>query len=181
MLGIMTDTSPFNSRPHEEVDLTNFNIVRVICLSIHDLTRRSTSSSYIHRLPAQIFQFTTSRGGRPLQYSQAQSLRTFQFTTSRGGRQQISTIIVNIRIHYSLFCTNHSFLNLFSSKFSITFSLFISYIWCESLYIFCSLHIRTKKLTLQSHQSWALFQYAPLCFYTYLPDYKIADYPLPCL
>ena len=127
----------FNSRPHEEVD------VSVLRLTI--------------------------------------KTNFFQFTTSRGGRQQISTIIVNIRIHYSLFCTNHSFLNLFSSKFSITFSLFISYIWCESLYIFCSLHIRTKKLTLQSHQSWALFQYAPLCFYTYLPDYKIADYPLPCL
>ena len=150
---------PFNSRPHEEVDYK---------LGI-------TTDARV------IFQFTTSRGGRHDVSAFDFRRKGFQFTTSRGGRQQISTIIVNIRIHYSLFCTNHSFLNLFSSKFSITFSLFISYIWCESLYIFCSLHIRTKKLTLQSHQSWALFQYAPLCFYTYLPDYKIADYPLPCL
>ena len=135
-------------------------------------SRLSVSSSFNSRPHEEV-------DPRPKRY--CPRVHFFQFTTSRGGRQQISTIIVNIRIHYSLFCTNHSFLNLFSSKFSITFSLFISYIWCESLYIFCSLHIRTKKLTLQSHQSWALFQYAPLCFYTYLPDYKIADYPLPCL
>lgn len=105
----------------------------------------------------------------------------FQFTTSQGGRQQIPTNIANICINSSLFCTPHPFLHTFILQFRITFPLCCSYIQCESLGIFCPLYIRTKELTAQSHQNWALFQYAPLCFYTYLPDYKIADCPIPCL
>ena len=105
----------------------------------------------------------------------------FQFTTSQGGRQQIPTNIANICINSSLFCTPHPFLHTFILQFRITFPLCYSYIQCESLGIFCPLYIRTKELTAQSHQNWALFQYAPLCFYTYLPDYKIADCPIPCL
>ena len=105
----------------------------------------------------------------------------FQFTTSHGGRQQISTIIANICIHYSLFCINLSFLHYFIFNFRITFPLCSSHIRCESLDIFCPLHIRTKELSSQSHQNRVLFQYVPLCFYTYLLDYKTADCPLPCL
>ena len=33
----------FNSRPHEEVDFSSMSFVEPFCLSIHDLTRRSTS------------------------------------------------------------------------------------------------------------------------------------------
>ena len=127
-------------------------------LSIHDLTRRST------------ILLVVIRSGRP-----------FQFTTSQGGRRQIPTIIANICIHYSLFCINLSFLHYFIFNFRITFPLCGSHIRCESLDIFCPLHIRTKELSSQSHQNRVLFQYVPLCFYTYLLDYKTADCPLPYL
>ena len=128
-----------------------------------------------------IFQFTTSQGGRRPEPGKYYNLMAFQFTTSQGGRQQIPTNIANICINSSLFCTPHPFLHTFILQFRITFPLCYSYIQCESLGIFCPLYIRTKELTAQSHQNWALFQYAPLCFYTYLPDYKIADCPIPCL
>ena len=129
----------------------------------------------------QTFQFTTSHGGRQLDQSLMRCCPVFQFTTSHGGRQQISTIIANICIHYSLFCINLSFLHYFIFNFRITFPLCSSHIRCESLDIFCPLHIRTKELSSQSHQNRVLFQYVPLCFYTYLLDYKTADCPLPCL
>ena len=130
---------------------------------------------------ASVFQFTTSQGGRHTSSQEENERNFFQFTTSQGGRQQISTIIANICIHYSLFYTNRSFLHYFIFKFRIPLPLCDSYIRCESLDIFCLLHIRTKELSSQSHQNWVLFQYAPLCFYTYLPNYKIADCPFPCL
>ena len=130
-----------------------------IGLSTHDLTRRSTSITGVANAMALVF----------------------QLTTSHGGRRQIPTIIANICIHYSLFYIKLSFLHYFIFNFRINFLLCGSHIRCESPAILCPLHIRTKELTSQSHQSWALFQYAPLCFYTYLPGYKIADCLLPCL
>ena len=149
----------FNSRPHKEVDnQIKISIISII-LSIHDLTRRSTWT-VPGRVQTRIF---------------------FQFTTSQGGRRQIPTIIANICIHYSLFCINLSFLHYFIFNFRITFPLCGSHIRCESLDIFCPLHIRTKELSSQSHQNRVLFQYVPLCFYTYLLDYKTADCPLPYL
>ena len=55
------------------------------------------------------FQLTTSQGGRPGYHEMNLDWLIFQLTTSQGGRQQISTIITNICIHYSLFFTNRSF------------------------------------------------------------------------
>ena len=55
----------FNSRPHEEVDLENYMFDYYGALSIHDLTRRSTSDVFSVSVPV-FFQFTTSRGGRHL-------------------------------------------------------------------------------------------------------------------
>ena len=122
----------FNSRPHEEIDPASnvtagtylafqLTISRggrpdsrafytvAICISTHDLARRSTLRPFFHALPAT-FQLTTSRGGRL--YTTAQPLHqnpvsthdltrrstlkglfnavyetVFQLTTSRGGRQ----------------------------------------------------------------------------------------------
>ena len=71
----------FNSRPHKEVDLASAKVRVYSVLSTHDLTRRST------------------RG----KHKDGEYRITFQLTTSQGGRQQISTIIANICIHYSLF------------------------------------------------------------------------------
>ena len=150
-------------------------------LSTHDLTRRSTLIGVDNLI------FDKSFNSRPhtevdvFAYCKESDLQAFQLTTSHGGRQQIPTIIANICIHYSLFYIKLSFLHYFIFNFRINFLLCGSHIRCESPAILCPLHIRTKELTSQSHQSWALFQYAPLCFYTYLPGYKIADCLLPCL
>ena len=149
----------FNSRPHKEVDAAFAVSPPNPC----------TFNSRPHK---EVDQFKVGR---------VTVTDPFQFTTSQGGRQQIPTNIANICINSSLFCTPHPFLHTFILQFRITFPLCYSYIQCESLGIFCPLYIRTKELTAQSHQNWALFQYAPLCFYTYLPDYKIADCPIPCL
>ena len=65
----MADTTasclgPFNSRPHKEVDLDHVIRRHVQFLSIHDLTRRSTSAATKASVGLS-FQFTTSQGGRP--------------------------------------------------------------------------------------------------------------------
>ena len=115
----------FNSRPHKEVDLCDPLHLRRHNLSTHDLTRRSTGPSLLQQgyqmlfqlttsqggrlspeYSAKIsstFQLTTSQGGRPLPIPDKIYPAVFQLTTSQGGRQQISTIIANICIHYSLF------------------------------------------------------------------------------
>ena len=76
----------FNSRPHKEVDLSPWWNVCSDRLSIHDLTRRSTTfcRSLCRR---SVFQFTTSQGGRHWWRETEISTRDFQFTTSQGGRQ----------------------------------------------------------------------------------------------
>ena len=172
---------PFNSRPHTEVDDRYLGIY--VCMDTFQLT---TSHGGRHEYDYRIgfiddFQLTTSHGGRHSGIKIYTAVSTFQLTTSHGGRRQIPTIIANICIHYSLFYIKLSFLHYFIFNFRINFLLCGSHIRCESPAILCPLHIRTKELTSQSHQSWALFQYAPLCFYTYLPGYKIADCLLPCL
>ena len=103
------DSRPFNSRPHEEVDVCFVHRCKFYDLSIHDLTRRSTTDLRGGEDDARSFQFTTSRGGRPFLLSifhfhsslsihdltrrstwSSQSILIgipiFQFTTSRGGR-----------------------------------------------------------------------------------------------
>ena len=172
---------PFNSRPHTEVDLTDGT----------EVIKPATFNSRPH---------TEVDHNR---HRKAGISNSFQFTTSHGGRHVISManyVIQSLSIHdltrrstanthkyreylYKFFSIlyTHPFLHTFVLQFRITFPLCYSYIQCESLGIFCPLYIRTKELTAQSHQNWALFQYAPLCFYTYLPDYKIADCPIPCL
>ena len=55
----------FNSRPHKEVDWDNPLISDYEhCLSIHDLTRRSTAPNVTLTVTTAVFQFTTSQGGR---------------------------------------------------------------------------------------------------------------------
>ena len=80
-------TNPFNSRPHEEVDYAGQVPCYGVSLSIHDLTRRSTISPE-ETGSITVFQFTTSRGGRPNCLFILHLYIDFQFTTSRGGRQQ---------------------------------------------------------------------------------------------
>ena len=56
---------PFNSRPHKEVDLAGPEVLPCRGLSIHDLTRRSTT--FLGQVTTQpVFQFPTSPGGRRL-------------------------------------------------------------------------------------------------------------------
>ena len=54
----------FNSRPHEEVDGSPLRRYPNRGISTHDLTRRSTSVSLTFFFPENVFQLTTSRGGR---------------------------------------------------------------------------------------------------------------------
>ena len=54
----------FNSRPHKEVDSSPVFMTDAYRLSIHDLTRRSTVGQLYCCLRHNIFQFTTSQGGR---------------------------------------------------------------------------------------------------------------------
>ena len=100
--------SPFNSRPHKEVDQNTDTTVTLDPLSIHDLTRRSTAlraqhpwcmSSFNSRPHKEVdtyhtlltlclyFQFTTSQGGRQKADVEFLVRNAFQFTTSQGGRQ----------------------------------------------------------------------------------------------
>ena len=67
-------------------------------LSIHDLTRRSTSHSPQPAPRHQNFQFTTSRGGRRKILQKREVLLIFQFTTSRGGRR--SARLLRTRTEY---------------------------------------------------------------------------------
>ena len=99
----------FNSRPHEEVDMLSLmqsvkcgtfqlttsrggrlNLIlstpSSICISTHDLTRRSTVTSPTCTLPYLVFQLTTSRGGRQMNDLSQKIDALFQLTTSRGGR-----------------------------------------------------------------------------------------------
>ena len=101
--------SPFNSRPHKEVDAVAFliqyhgetfqfttsqggrrSINRTTTffrlLSIHDLTRRSTTAFDKEKVIEEFFQFTTSQGGRQDVDRPLGTITTFQFTTSQGGR-----------------------------------------------------------------------------------------------
>ncbi len=76
----------FNSRPHKEVDQSHKKGNSQDGLSIHDLTRRSTGCSN-YFVVIQIFQFTTSQGGRPSTSLPHLLHSIFQFTTSQGGRR----------------------------------------------------------------------------------------------
>ena len=98
----------FNSRPHEEVDITACPGFNPTIISTHDLTKRSTAWA-VKAVRTAIFQLTTSRRGRPppqhyyikkywisthdlTKRSTQSSLTsltnptTFQLTTSRRGR-----------------------------------------------------------------------------------------------
>ena len=76
---------PFNSRPHKEVDASSDSMSPMLCLSIHDLTRRSTEFCYSNDVYGD-FQFTTSQGGRRNSSALMPATFAFQFTTSQGGR-----------------------------------------------------------------------------------------------
>ena len=70
-------------------------------LSIHDLTRRSTSMSGTLENPL-LFQFTTSQGGRLSRQTSNLADAIFQFTTSQGGRPLFSifsAILCDLSIH----------------------------------------------------------------------------------
>ena len=100
--------SPFNSRPHAEVDPRRKELALCLkifqlttsrrgrqyasilghaapCLSTHDLTQRSTIWKY-RRDNFSAFQLTTSRRGRPLMEWIRLYPFSFQLTTSRRGR-----------------------------------------------------------------------------------------------
>ena len=104
--------SYFNSRPREEVDvvskvldatcssfqlttsqggrpLDNWWLDHIRCISTHDLTRRSTTSTG-SMSDNSLFQLTTSRGGRRKSVLYPPFSGSFQLTTSQGGRPQLS-------------------------------------------------------------------------------------------
>ena len=76
-------------------------------LSIHDLTRRSTGRS--EGRPFCVYLSIHDLTRRSTVYSIVYTMRNiFQFTTSQGGRQQTFTIFFYIRIDYLFLYTNHS-------------------------------------------------------------------------
>ena len=83
----------FNSRPHKEVDHPQPELfgLRVV-ISTHDLTRRSTKLEGMLTV-VEIFQLTTSRGGRPTVVVPSRAVASFQLTTSRGGRPSVYPVI----------------------------------------------------------------------------------------
>ena len=77
----------FNSRPLEEVDLSDhFPFPASLHVSIHDLSKRSTHPRSLSVRTLNVFQFTTSRRGRPPLWKDRRIQEEFQFTTSRRGR-----------------------------------------------------------------------------------------------
>lgn len=138
--------------------ISQIAIVSPLC-SIHNLTRRST-------IPCRrLHQCGASFNSRPHKEVDSKHSQYFFIFAS---------------IIYSFIQIILLFL-IFLFKISSHFTYYPLYTRCESPDIFCPLRIRTKGSTSQSHQNWVLFQYALLCFYIYLPDYKIADCPIPCL
>ena len=114
----------FNSRPHEEVDFLILMFCSyIIRISTHDLTRRSTSIRdiiicifvYFNSRPHeevdglwpvcwnvfQIFQLTTSRGGRHDSLIFSNSADVFQLTTSRGGRRSRFHLPMAFPLHFN--------------------------------------------------------------------------------
>ena len=172
---------PFNSRPHMEVDknhIIQFGIQPH--LSTHDLTWRSTQY-HLAKILAMNFQLTTSHGGRLYHCSGIVSTQNFQLTTSHGGRRQISLFFHHIHRSFIILYINYTLSFLLCIVFFLFSLLFLSFYWCESQDISCSLRIRTRAATSPSRQSLALFPCAPLYFYTDPLYYKIASYPTPCL
>ena len=101
MCWIITDMLSFNSRPHKEVDLPFLAILYTGCLSIHDLTRRSTS---FRRSPTPGIHPFNSRphkevdaGSKPGKMQRT----AFQFTTSQGGRLGIYLLMLKF-LHLSI-------------------------------------------------------------------------------
>ena len=92
---LCADLFPFNSRPHKEADIFSTILAFSIALSIHDLTRRSTAGYDYNAVQAEVFQFTTSQGGRQDFESLKAAAEAFQFTTSQGGRQLCINAIKN--------------------------------------------------------------------------------------
>ena len=83
---VISCLNTFNSRPHKEVDSDQRDgCCPIFLLSIHDLTRRSTSSGRTVILPESLsIHDLTRRSTLPvLKFSLAEA---FQFTTSQGGR-----------------------------------------------------------------------------------------------
>ena len=79
---------------------------------------------------------------------------SLQLTTStRRSTAIFHKIAKNILSHLQHFSYQIPYLTHFPLPFSASLPLFHLYFWCESLGIFCSLHIRTKKLMSHSHQN----------------------------
>ena len=76
----------FNSRPHTEVDRATVIFSSYSArLSTHDLTRRSTPDITRWNI-MDVFQLTTSHGGRLIRLCSSSIRLAFQLTTSHGGR-----------------------------------------------------------------------------------------------
>ena len=152
-----------------------------MCLSIHDLTRRSTEPSTDETVSMAPF---NSRPHKEVDCRAWHGLGAGRPFNSRPHKEVDSKhsqyFFIFASIIYSFIQIILLFL-IFLFKISSHFTYYPLYTRCESPDIFCPLRIRTKGSTSQSHQNWVLFQYALLCFYIYLPDYKIADCPIPCL
>ena len=91
----------FNSRPHTEVDSSHQYSLYNCCLSIHDLTRRSTFIARV--LPGIVFLSIHDLTRRStLIRSVNHKISDFQFTTSHGGRLSATSLIcgrLDLSIH----------------------------------------------------------------------------------
>ena len=81
---------PFNSRPHKEVDDTKQLCSENICdLSIHDLTRRSTTNTHRNRKVVCPFNSRPHKEVDFVATPRFDIVSVFQFTTSQGGRRHL--------------------------------------------------------------------------------------------
>ena len=76
----------FNSRPHEEVDRRYGNPYRYLDISTHDLTRRSTAYEKVRSIVSNISTHDLTRRSTQTIWVVRMSDNVFQLTTSRGGR-----------------------------------------------------------------------------------------------
>ena len=105
----------FNSRPHEEVDWNFAGGIKRNEIFQFTTSRGGRPSLIGERIGSKIFQFTTSRGGRLSRGGWGDDRVLFQFTTSRGGRLNrckgcSNSTSFNSRPHEEVDC--HSFLTI---------------------------------------------------------------------
>ena len=139
---------------HTEVD--NF----FLFYSLNQNTSTHDLHTEVDLLPGLYMSYTTDfnsrppHGGRRIEKASEGFSVVLQLTTStRRSTAIFHKIAKNILSHLQHFSYQIPYLTHFPLPSSASLPLFHLYFWCESPGIFCSLHIRTRKLMSHSHQN----------------------------